>query len=108
VTYACCGPNANVVVWRSVLVYLQQHAWGPRCERREIGSRRATAAEPIGSNSGGGQQSSDVRVSIRLKEGYVSETTGSLAASQAARPPAISMRLVMPYWCRMLVAIEER
>jgi hypothetical protein len=36
------------------------------------------------------------------------ETTGSLAASQAARPPAISIRFVIPYWCRMLAAIEER
>ena len=39
---------------------------------------------------------------------HVSETTGSLAASQAASPPAISIRLVIPYWCRILAAIEER
>jgi hypothetical protein len=43
-----------------------------------------------------------------LKECHVPETTGNLAASQAASPPAISMRLVIPFWCRMLVAIEER
>jgi len=40
--------------------------------------------------------------------GHIAETTGNLAASQAASPPAISIRLVIPYWCRMLVAIEER
>ena len=39
---------------------------------------------------------------------HVSETTGSLAASQAASPPAISIRLVIPCWCRIPAAIEER
>jgi hypothetical protein len=36
------------------------------------------------------------------------ETTGSFAASQAARPPAISISRVIPYWCRMPAAMEER
>src|SRR4051812_42652096 len=38
---------------------------------------------------------------------WMPETTGSPAASHAARPPAISMRLVMPCWCRMLTAIDD-
>ena len=40
--------------------------------------------------------------------GYACETTGSWAASHAARPPAISIRCVIPYRCRMPAAIEER
>jgi hypothetical protein len=35
-------------------------------------------------------------------------TTGSFAASHAVMPPASSIRLVMPYWFRMLTAIEDR
>jgi hypothetical protein len=35
-------------------------------------------------------------------------TTGYFAASQAAMPPASSIRWVIPYWWRMLAAMEER
>jgi hypothetical protein len=34
--------------------------------------------------------------------------TGSFAASHAVMPPASSITLVMPYWLRMLTAIEDR
>jgi len=34
-------------------------------------------------------------------------TVGNLAASQAVIPPVNSIKLVMPYWFRMLTAIED-
>ena len=77
-------------------------AFDVRVEGGGQGVATGCAAEGVVEVGGLGQ-----RITSQL-ELPLYDASGSLLDSQAAMPPASSTRLVIPYCCRILAAIEER